>query len=469
MKNTPDSEKQEYHIITLVHTSGMLTLLLFSGEYLTFLQFDTIKNWLSQNRILQILVPTLVPNHIDIGYQVFWFFLLILILYLFYLLGTISRFQSGLQPISVLRFFLLIPFLLSAYSQIDESIQITRRDRRVWLDRNRLKEIGQYAKETLEEDAVLFLESTAATSGLDYLYLVFYADRSAYRIWSIYPDAVVRYFRFSTGQQLESAVQLVEEKGGVPYLISTETYSFPKTHQDSTEPHYNVYRLSSVLLKESVPKRNPLLLNLPFNGEVDNGVKDISGHNHNGTIHGGKQVSGKLGNALAFDGQNDYVHIPYQKSLHVADGLTVSTWIWMNHLSGYQPIIYAHEPYSLAVEGGFVNMSVLLAQGWNTVRSTNQITEREFYHIAATYKYGWDECEMKLYINGQLQKASMELPEYSIPRGKPEGIINSRPSEITIGKRQDRGFFSGIIDELRVYSRSLSDEEIQQLYMEEVK
>ena len=76
---------------------------------------------------------------------------------------------------------------------------------------------------------------------------------------------------------------------------------------------------------------------------------------------------------------------------------------------------------------------------------------------------------MKLYINGQLQKASMELPEYSIPRGKPEGIINSRPSEITIGKRQDRGFFSGIIDELRVYSRSLSDEEIQQLYMEEVK
>ncbi|HIA69365.1 TPA: hypothetical protein EYN98_25665 [Candidatus Poribacteria bacterium] len=195
------------------------------------------------------------------------------------------------------------------------------------MDRNRLKEIGQYAKETLEEDAVLFLESTAATSGLDYLYLVFYADRSAYRIWSIYPDAVVRYFRFSTGQQLESAVQLVEEKGGVPYLISTETYSFPKTHQDSTEPHYNVYRLSSVLLKESVPKRNPLLLNLPFNGEVDNGVKDISGHNHNGTIHGGKQVSGKLGNALAFDGQNDYVHIPYQKSLHVADGLTVSTWI----------------------------------------------------------------------------------------------------------------------------------------------
>ena len=129
-----------------------------------------------------------------------------MILYLFYLLGTISRFQSGLQPISVLRFFLLIPFLLSAYSQISESIQITRRDRRVWLDRNRLKEIGQYAKETLEEDAVLFLESTAATSGLDYLYLVFYADRSAYRIWSIYPDAVVRYFRFSTGQQLESAV-----------------------------------------------------------------------------------------------------------------------------------------------------------------------------------------------------------------------------------------------------------------------
>ena len=122
LKNTPDSEKQEYRIITLVHTSGMLTFLLFSGEYLTFFQFDTIKNWLSQNRILQILVPTLVPNHIDIGYQVFWFFLLILILYLFYLLGTISRFQSGLQPISVLRFFLLIPFLLSAYSQIDESI-----------------------------------------------------------------------------------------------------------------------------------------------------------------------------------------------------------------------------------------------------------------------------------------------------------------------------------------------------------
>jgi len=182
-----------------------------------------------------------------------------------------------------------------------------------------------------------------------------------------------------------------------------------------------------------------------------------------GIIHGATWAEGKEGGALAFDGQDDYVEIPYRKSLNVADGITIAAWIKGNDFEGQKTIINASEtkdgPYLLKINNGIAEMGLELSEGWNRIQSAIRLTYGQFWHIAATYEYDWDGGSMKMYINGQLQ-------ETSPLNGTPQGLVNSLAQPcLSIGQRQGSDFFNGVIDELNVYRRALSTEEIQKLYL----
>jgi len=70
----------------------------------------------------------------------------------------------------------------------------------------------------------------------------------------------------------------------------------------------------------------------PFEGTAD----DVVNANH-GTIHGGPGfIDGKFGQALSFDGTNDYVSVDDSASLNFGTGdFTIGAWIKLtntNHL-----------------------------------------------------------------------------------------------------------------------------------------
>jgi hypothetical protein len=344
---------------------------------------------------------------------------------------------------------------------VHESVKITRLDsgnQSPYADRGKLKDLGNYARDNLPENAVLFLESN---SSIDYLFLMFYSDRSSYRITTTYSDDIVRYARYSTGNSFESSINIVKEKGGISYLVSTDAYSFPLIYKSSVAPYFSIYKLPDPAFAK-LPKRNEQILYFPFEEGSGNTINDMSGNENIGIIHGAKWVKGKFGNALAFDGKDDYVEIPYKKSLNVADGITISAWVMGNTFSDQnRTIINASEtrngPYLLqTVNNGIVEMGLELSPGWICIQSGTGLTEGQFWHVAATYDR--TSANMRMYINGQLQNTSPL-------NGKPEDLINLLLNEkLTIGKNQGSNFFNGIIDELHIYRQALTAEEIQQLY-----
>ena len=74
------------------------------------------------------------------------------------------------------------------------------------------------------------------------------------------------------------------------------------------------------------------MLHLNFDKSTIQGdaVKDKSGEGNDGTINGGaKSAAGKYGEALEFDGANDFVEIPLEDSItfSTGDSLTVQVWV----------------------------------------------------------------------------------------------------------------------------------------------
>ena len=68
-------------------------------------------------------------------------------------------------------------------------------------------------------------------------------------------------------------------------------------------------------------------------------VADISGNGNTGTIAGATWTTGRFGQALSFDGVNDWVTVNDANSLDLTDGMTLEAWINPTALSGWQSAI----------------------------------------------------------------------------------------------------------------------------------
>jgi hypothetical protein len=81
----------------------------------------------------------------------------------------------------------------------------------------------------------------------------------------------------------------------------------------------------------------------------------------------------------------------------------------------------------------------------NTVLSANT-----WYSSCGTY----DGSNVRIFINGVEDGTAGALT----------GTMPNNGSNLTIGRRDDGFYFPGKIDDVRIYNRSLSQNEIQQLY-----
>ena len=67
---------------------------------------------------------------------------------------------------------------------------------------------------------------------------------------------------------------------------------------------------------------------------------DSSGNNNNGTLTNGPTwTTGKINNALSFDGTDDYVNAGNPPSLNLTSSFTLSAWVYSNNMSGDRDII----------------------------------------------------------------------------------------------------------------------------------
>lgn len=175
-------------------------------------------------------------------------------------------------------------------------------------------------------------------------------------------------------------------------------------------------------------------------------VRDILGSNH-GTLNGEPKITeGKFGEAIEFDGVDDYIEIPDTATLRLDRTGAIEFWINIIQINEYQGILIKALTWT---GSGYVlrySSEYQFQGGWEWVdfHEDGELIEAEWSHVVMTT----DGESASLYQDGKL-----------VVSEKTTVAASTQP--LIIG--ETLGYFlNGIIDEVRVYDRLLSEEEIKQ-------
>ncbi|MEL7266532.1 MAG: PQQ-dependent sugar dehydrogenase, partial [Planctomycetota bacterium] len=168
-------------------------------------------------------------------------------------------------------------------------------------------------------------------------------------------------------------------------------------------------------------------------------------------------VASGNGGAIFFDGQNDYIQIGPDAALDVSEG-TFSQSVWIkptdNNNGTYQGVLgYQDGGTSTRYPGIWVYQQDRIHTGfgdgsnWNSFNSGSVLTVDQWNHVATTF----DGTEYIIYVNGA-QVASTD--QYA-------GRTPANTNQLNIGRVDN--YFEGGIDDVRIYNRALSAQEINVL------
>jgi len=199
---------------------------------------------------------------------------------------------------------------------------------------------------------------------------------------------------------------------------------------------------------------NGLVSYWSFNNIDDDTVKDDWGIN-DGTFDGPEEVAGKYGNALSFDGTDDYVDCGNDESLNITDAISIMAWVYMESEGNYPTVVAksgANWGYILEFLTTTRRINLYLDQAnpsWENVGET-PVELKEWTHIAATF----DGEAIQYYFNGNADGNYSNIPG---------GVIASNQDSVHIGGRKvgEPHNFQGIIDEVCIYNRALNDSEVK--------
>jgi hypothetical protein len=176
-------------------------------------------------------------------------------------------------------------------------------------------------------------------------------------------------------------------------------------------------------------------------------ANDSSGNGNDGTFNGDPQwAAGMFGGALEFNGTDDYVEVPDNESLHLWERFTLAAWIYQVESSSSRIID--------KIGAGTANGPHLDTHPGTTLRSCSgtcvstaaDYTLEEWHHVAVTF----DEGDVKLYIDGSIEG-----------EGSAPSPLAGNSLSLRIGADSDgQSLFHGLIDDVRVYNRALTEAEI---------
>ncbi len=191
-------------------------------------------------------------------------------------------------------------------------------------------------------------------------------------------------------------------------------------------------------------------------------ASDVSGNGNDGTLHGGPSWdTGKIGtSSLSFDGNDDYVQIGITEDLALTNTGSISVWIHPKGLGGAtnsRGTIIAKEndyvvSWSFSANGGAIDWRFpnrLPKENWHAAGGYIAPIN-EWTHLVIVF----DKGTVKTYANGELVD--------DVSGTGSIGLSGVQLTDITIGGRPGKAeYFYGLIDDLRLYDRALSADEVQ--------
>ena len=190
-------------------------------------------------------------------------------------------------------------------------------------------------------------------------------------------------------------------------------------------------------------------------------AKDFSGNGNDGNLTSGpvRITNGKLGGALQFDGSDDTVTIADSSLLDITSEITVSTWVNVASQNSYKKIVVKGNSDDLTYylsqgpsnDGASTYLGIRNASNQSAIASTlDHLPIGTWVHLVGTY----NGSTIRLYWNGT-----------EIDNTSHTGLIRTNDQKLSIGAYSNGSeYFSGSIDDVRIYNRALTATDVNNLY-----
>jgi Concanavalin A-like lectin/glucanases superfamily len=201
------------------------------------------------------------------------------------------------------------------------------------------------------------------------------------------------------------------------------------------------------------PKQGPVAA-YSFDEGTGTTVEDVTGDGHTATIEDGEWAKGKYGGGIGFDGSggNKCVSVADSPELRFSEEFTLEAWIRPEGTAEEDPVVVREssgkDAFGLGLgsrEEGEAEGFIGEGSGSKAAVGGEEIREYEWVHLAAT----WDGSKIRLYVDGELADTETATSPPAIGEGS-----------LKIGCDGPDGQFTGQIDEVRVYNRTLTGGEV---------
>ena len=237
-------------------------------------------------------------------------------------------------------------------------------------------------------------------------------------------------------------------------------------------------------VNKNKPQGNPKQVNIAdgivstwkFDGDIEDDIEENDGELRGAPLKGGPvYVNGKFGKALKFDGVDDYVQIPDDKSLHFPEGLTIAAWINVTVAGNHAAICWKGE-----MVGWGANFSWRVCTISDTGMTWGRCTEgaenyfatdgvipdtEQWIHVAMTCLSPDAPTNQRAYVNSE-DITDVTGQADNLTAQPPFLVFEGVPVEIGVGRgvSGEAGndvYFNGMIDEIGIWNRGLNANEIK--------
>ncbi|MGA2556269.1 MAG: LamG-like jellyroll fold domain-containing protein, partial [Verrucomicrobiota bacterium] len=187
-------------------------------------------------------------------------------------------------------------------------------------------------------------------------------------------------------------------------------------------------------------------------------ANDVMGGNNGTPVNGVSFAPGKVGQAFSFNGANQYVSIVTTNAL--AGTFTLEFWMMPMNLNNTLGVIGSRGPqdgsYDMQLNGGSIHGDIGNGSSWITTSADAAYTfsAGNWYHIASVVT----PTNYAIYVNGVVVGSGSY--SYNTP------LLFDANHLLEIGYIGNYGeYMNGLMDEVSVYNRALSFDEIAEIYL----
>ncbi len=253
-------------------------------------------------------------------------------------------------------------------------------------------------------------------------------------LYSILPDSYVVLINLPT------AIEKVRVNGTLVDVLN-----------EHIELSLNQENQQKAVIEKSASSIEGLIAAWSFDENSGSVAYDQLGVN-NGTITGYTWSSGIRHSGLIFDGLGGHVQVPKTTILNpTGDKISFSMWFKLDHIGASGTLIYQNVKYILKMDAqGRLTFALYAPTYVDAVMAySDRILDTDWHHMAATY----DGSIMKLYLDGVLKATEINA-----------GTLHTSTSDVYIGNQNTINHFNGSMDEVALYSHSLTETEVIALY-----